>query len=125
MPTITILPTNQQVTVTVGTRLVNAIEDAGVAIGHRCGGQSKCTTCRVAIQAGEPSTMTEHEHNKLKEREFLGQYRLSCQIVVEHDMTVTPQMTLQSVPDWSDTGPRCADMVEPEAQFVDKSQFLK
>ena len=125
MPTITILPTNQQIEVAAGTRLVNAIEDAGVSIGHRCGGQSKCTSCRVEFHAGEPATMTEPEHTKLKDRAFLGQYRLACQIVVDHDMTVTPQVTLQTMPDWSDTGPRCADVVEPEALFVDKSVFPK
>lgn len=125
MPTITILPSNQQVAVVTGTRLVNAIEDAGVAIGHRCGGQSKCTSCRIEFHAGEPDTMTEREYSKLKERSYLGQYRLACQIVVEQDMTITPVVTLQSMPDWSDTGARCADVVEPEALFVAKSELQK
>jgi ferredoxin len=35
-----------------GTRLVLAIEDAGVNIGHRCGGIAKCTTCRVNFTSG-------------------------------------------------------------------------
>lgn len=125
MPTITILPSNQQVAVVTGTRLVNAIEDAGVAIGHRCGGQSKCTSCRIEFHAGEPDTMTEREYSKLKERSYLGQYRLACQIVVEQDMTITPVVTLQSMPDWSNTGARCADVVEPEALFVAKSELQK
>lgn len=123
MPTVTILSTNQKITVANGTRLVNVIEDAGVAIGHRCGGQSKCTTCRVEFHAGEPNTMTTSEHAKLKERGYLGQSRLACQIVVDHDMTITPQVTLQSMPDWTETGPRCGDNVEPEAVFVNKSTF--
>ena len=47
------------VTVTAGTRLVNAIEDAGVDILHRCGGHAKCTTCRVDFLDGEPDQMTQ------------------------------------------------------------------
>jgi hypothetical protein len=35
-------------------------------------------------------------------------------------MTVIPQMTLESMPDWSDTGPRCIDAIEPEPAFVEK-----
>ncbi len=30
-----------------GTRLVLALERNGVDILHRCGGNAKCTTCRV------------------------------------------------------------------------------
>ena len=37
-----------------GRKLVLAIEDAGIDILHRCGGNAKCTTCRVEIIAGDP-----------------------------------------------------------------------
>ena len=112
MPTLTIGGTTVQVA--AGTRLVNAIEDAGVAIGHRCGGNARCTSCRVAFVSGEPSAMNATEQAKLTEKGFLGQYRLSCQITVDHDMSVIPQMTLETVPDWSDTGPRCTDTIEQQ-----------
>ncbi len=108
----------KQYSVAAGTRLVNAIEDNDVHIGHRCGGKAKCASCRVVFVSGEPLTATTAEHAKLGEKGFLGVARLSCQIVVEHDMTVIPQMTLESIPDWTDTGPRCLDNVEPEAVFV-------
>ena len=65
--------------------------------------------------------MTTAEHAKLKERDMLGQYRLACQIQVTQDMSVTAHVTLESMPDWTDTGPRCADDVEPEAVFVNKN----
>ncbi len=104
---------DRQFTVAQGTRLVNAIEDAGIAIGHRCGGKSRCTTCRVRFVSGEPTTMSDAELAKLTEKGYLGEYRLSCQISVDHDMHVLPQVTLQSMPDWTDTGPRCADTMEP------------
>ncbi len=37
-----------------GRKLVLALEDNGVDILHRCGGNAKCTTCRVEILMGDP-----------------------------------------------------------------------
>jgi len=69
-------------------RLVLAIEqDAGVDILHACGGNARCTTCRVEFIAGEPTAMTAAEHERLAARELTG-VRLSCQILCDHDMAV-------------------------------------
>ena len=48
-----------------GQRLVLAIMDAGVDILHRCGGNARCTTCRVQILDGNPGPMTDAERDKL------------------------------------------------------------
>lgn len=97
-------------------RLVLAIEELGIDIGHRCGGKARCTTCRVEFQSGEPDSMTRAEYEKLKEKGLLGRVRLSCQILCSHEMEVRPLKTLQSE-GWSDTGPRPKDTVEPEAKW--------
>ena len=69
-------------------RLVLAIEqDAHVDILHACGGNARCTTCRVEFIAGEPSRMTAAEQERLTARDLSG-IRLSCQIVCDHNMTV-------------------------------------
>ncbi len=99
-----------------GTRLVRAIEDCGAAVGHRCGGQSQCTTCRVEFAAGEPPVMTEAEYDKLTDIGRLGEMRLACQIVVDRDMTLTPLMTVEDQ-GWDDAGPEPALMVEPDAEW--------
>jgi ferredoxin len=71
-----------------GKRLVLALEDdAKVDQLHACGGNARCTTCRVEFVAGEPDKMTEAEKNLLAARGLTG-IRLSCQIACEHDMTV-------------------------------------
>lgn len=71
-----------------GKRLVLAIEqDAGVDVLHACGGNARCTTCRVEFIEGEPSQMTAAERQALSSRGLTG-VRLSCQIVCDHDMTV-------------------------------------
>ena len=71
-----------------GKRLVLAIEqDAKVDILHACGGNARCTTCRVEFIAGEPATHTAAEVERLTARGLTG-VRLSCQILCDHDMTV-------------------------------------
>ena len=100
-----------------GTRLVRAIEALGVDIGHRCGGKARCTTCRVTFESGEPSVFTEAEAAKLKDSGLLGEARLSCQILLDHDMEVTPLMTLESE-GWSDTGPDTSETIEPSAAWL-------
>lgn len=76
-----------EVEVPAGKKLVKAIEDAGVDISHRCGGQARCTTCRVSFLSEEPP-MGEAERQCLEEDGVLGQFRLSCQIRVDRPMRV-------------------------------------
>lgn len=105
-----------------GKRLVLAIEEAGVQIGHRCGGNSRCTTCRVEFLEGEPETMTRAEYVKLKAVDLLGKVRLSCQIVVDHDMSVKPLMLLEDL-EWSDTGPTPDPEVKPLAEWFPRDML--
>ena len=48
-----------------GKKLVLAIEDAGIDILHRCGGNARCTTCRVVVLAGEAPPMGNAEQERL------------------------------------------------------------
>ena len=74
--------------VPAGKRLVLALEqDAHVDVLHACGGNARCTTCRVEFVAGEPSKRTVAEQTVLAAKGVTG-VRLSCQIACEHDMTV-------------------------------------
>jgi ferredoxin len=99
-----------------GKRLVLAIEeDVKVDILHACGGNARCTTCRVEFIEGEPPTQTAAEKHVLAARGVTG-VRLSCQIVCDHDMHVraisrlsgsgrpdagpTPMATIQPPPEW-------------------------
>ena len=71
-----------------GKRLVLALEDeAKIDQLHACGGNARCTTCRVEFVAGEPDQMTQAEKSVLAARGLTG-VRLSCQIVCDHDMAV-------------------------------------
>jgi len=88
MPTVTV-EGEEAFEVETGRKLVLAIEDAGIDIMHRCGGNARCTTCRVQVIAGEPEPMGELEQARLAREGSLGpDIRLSCQIHVTTDLTV-------------------------------------
>ena len=99
-----------------GKRLVLAIEeDAKVDVMHACGGNARCTTCRVEFIEGEPSKRTAAEKAVLEARGVTG-VRLSCQVLCDQDMSVraisrlegtgrpdpggTPAETITPTPEW-------------------------
>ena len=99
-----------------GKRLVLAIEeDAEVDVMHACGGNARCTTCRVEFIEGEPARRTAAEKAVLEARGLTG-VRLSCQVLCDQDMRVraisrlegtgrpdpggTPAETITPTPEW-------------------------
>ena len=103
-----------------GKRLVLALEDeAGVDQLHACGGNARCTTCRVEFLAGEPNQMTIAEKQVLAARGLSG-VRLSCQILCDHDMSVRIISRLAGS-GRQDVGNRPADDIQPQpVQLVPK-----
>ena len=72
-----------------GRKLVLALEDNGIDILHRCGGNAKCTTCRVEILSGDPGEIGDPERAILATKTDLGDHtRLSCQVRVIDDLHV-------------------------------------
>ena len=91
-----------------GKKLVLVLEDAGIDILHRCGGNARCTTCRVEVLEGEPGPMGELERNRLAmEAELPDNVRLSCQIRIDNDLKVRVinQVSVRGM----DAGPRPLD----------------
>ena len=72
-----------------GRKLVLCLEDNDVDILHRCGGNAKCTTCRVEILAGDPGEIGEPEKAVLATKTDLNDHtRLSCQVRLTDDLHV-------------------------------------
>lgn len=72
-----------------GGKLVLAIEDNGIDILHRCGGNARCTTCRVEVLEGDPGPIGEDEAAILSTKTDLNdRTRLSCQIRIIDDLHV-------------------------------------
>ena len=101
-------------------RLVLAIEqDAGVDILHACGGNARCTTCRVEFIDGEPATQTVAEQERLLARGLTG-VRLSCQILCDHDMTVRAISRLEGS-GRPDPGGTPAAEITPPPEWIQKT----
>ena len=72
-----------------GRKLVLALEDNGVDIMHRCGGNARCTTCRVEVLSGDPGEILDAEAGILASKPDLNDHtRLSCQIHIADDLHV-------------------------------------
>jgi ferredoxin len=100
-------------------RLVLALEeDAGVDQMHACGGNARCTTCRVEFVDGEPDRMTRAEQERLAARGLTG-VRLSCQILCDHDMTVRA-ISRVSTTGRPDPGPKPEATITPPAEWTTK-----
>ena len=118
MPTLTVENAGQY-QVPDQKRLVLAlVQDAGIDQLHACGGNARCTTCRVEFLEGEPARMTVAERDVLGARGLSG-VRLSCQIVCDHDMTVRIISRLAGSGRKDAGHPPAADITPPPV-WVDK-----
>lgn len=93
-----------------GRRLVLCIEDNGIDILHRCGGNARCTTCRVDVITGDPGEIGEAEAAILATKTDLNpRTRLSCQIRVHDNLhvSVINQASVAGI----DPGPRPEEWV--------------
>lgn len=91
--TVTVLPENRQLTVPVGTRLLDALRDAGLAPEAPCGGSGTCGKCRVTVD---------------------GREVLACQTPINGSMTVVlPQKTAFRVLTGGDTAAAAVQPLAP------------
>jgi ferredoxin len=100
-----------------GKRLVLALEqDARIDVLHACGGNARCTTCRVEFIDGEPRKMTAAEKSVLKARGLTG-IRLSCQVLCDQDMSVRAISRLEGS-GRPDPGGAPSETITPPAEWV-------
>jgi ferredoxin len=102
-------------------RLVLAIEDAGIDILHRCGGYGRCTTCRVEIRSGEAGPRTLHEIERLAGETFPAETRLSCQVLVQADLSLHVPLRLSSS-GLTNAGPRPKDEITPPPRYPNEDE---
>ena len=110
MPKITAETANGQIAFSCddGKKLVLCLEDNGIDILHRCGGNARCTTCRVEVHSGDPGEIGDAEAAILATKSDLNDHtRLSCQVHVMDDLhiTVVNQASVKGI----DAGPRPVD----------------
>ena len=90
MPKITLLPDNQVLTAEVGDLILDTTLKNDIAHAHACGGEGKCTTCRVLVLSGleNCSDPTEKEQSVKERIHSTEEFRLACQTRIGGDMTI-------------------------------------
>lgn len=87
---ITFLPDHVTVEARKGQSLLAAALKAGIPATHACGGNARCTTCRLFVVEGleNLSEPTWRETRVVKRLDFGRNFRLACQTTAEGDVTV-------------------------------------
>jgi adenylate cyclase len=90
MPKVHFLPEEKMVEVVPGTTLLEAAKGAGIPHACMCGGNCRCTTCRVMILEGldRLGPRTADEEKLLGPLELHPSVRLACRAKVAGDVTV-------------------------------------
>ncbi|TFG04358.1 (2Fe-2S)-binding protein [Candidatus Thorarchaeota archaeon] len=108
-----------------GTKLLKALIDHEVDIVHTCGGNAECSTCRVTIHKGVPTKKTQAQQDLFDKLVKSGQPQfdhpaafLSCQVVVEEDMTVGVREPFNSILHDS-VGKDTEDRITPDPEWLD------
>jgi len=114
----------KEITVESGTKLLKALIDE-TEIVHECGGNAKCTTCRVTIHKGVPTKKTKAQQERFERAINSGQPQfdhpavfLSCQVIVENDMRVSVSEEFNSVIHDS-RGKDTEDGITPDPVWLD------
>ena len=129
MPKVTIVDFMREVVkefeVESGTKLLKALIEHDVDLVHTCGGKAKCTTCRCTIDKGTPNKVTQAQKDLFERLVRTGQPQfdapqvfLSCQVIVENDMMVSPSEEFNSIIHDS-RGKDTADEVTPDPVWLD------
>jgi len=89
MPTVRLLPSDIAIQVSAGTRLCDAIRDAGQPIAAPCGDDLICARCAVRVLEGRVTREAPVERDAKRRNRVAPDYRLACALRVHHDLTVT------------------------------------
>ena len=114
---LTILPDGRTVAVAPGVSVLEACRENDIDLPGICGGRGRCRECRVTVVGREvaPSAL---DKSLLEPEDLARGWRLSCQLMVEGDLTVElPPVSLKLL-DPSVVLPQLA-AVEPVIQDVE------
>ena len=90
MPLVRFLPSETEIEVAEGESLLQAAQDAGIAIATVCGGRASCTECKIRVVEGQEhlSPMDFDEESMLGNVFYITKERLACQTHALGPLTV-------------------------------------
>jgi uncharacterized 2Fe-2S/4Fe-4S cluster protein (DUF4445 family) len=90
-------PIGRRVQVEPGTTLLEAAQEAGVAISAVCGGVGVCGDCRVRIRRGVVSALNLTEEDMLSDADRESGLRLACQVEIEGEGEIVVDVPADSL----------------------------
>lgn len=87
MPQIYVPQKNMTIQAKLGENLMQCLLAAGLPVASSCLGEGICSMCKMTV-VGTVSAPSELESRTLTRNKLVGQ-RLSCQILIQNDLTVS------------------------------------
>ena len=88
MPTVRFLPKGVALLVPKGTRLIDAVREAGLPIARACGDDLVCAKCGVRIVSGRVARESAVERRAKARNRVAGGLRLACALRVQGDLVL-------------------------------------
>jgi len=89
VPTVRFLPKGVELEVPKGTRLIDAVREAGLPIARACGDELVCAKCGVRIIAGRVAREAAIERRAKARNRVSTELRLACALRVSGDLTLS------------------------------------
>jgi len=91
VPTVRFLPKGVELEVPKGTRLIDAVREAGLPIARACGDELVCAKCGVRIVSGRVARESPVERRAKARNRVAAGLRLACALRVRSDLVVTAE----------------------------------
>jgi ferredoxin len=89
VPTVRFLPKGVELEVPKGTRLIDAVREAGLPIARACGDDLVCAKCGVRIISGRVSREAPIERRAKARNRVAPELRLACALRVQGNLVLT------------------------------------
>jgi Na+-transporting NADH:ubiquinone oxidoreductase subunit F len=83
----------------LGEKLLDALNEAGIALPSACGGKGTCGQCRVEVVRDAPPALPT-EQARLSPRELAAGERLACQLTLRSDLAIHVPDEIFGVQHW-------------------------
>ncbi len=90
-------PIGRRIEVKPGSTLLEAAQDAGVALSAVCGGVGVCGDCRVRVSSGAVSALNATEKDMLTDSDLASGLRLACQVEIEGTSAIVVDVPADSL----------------------------
>ena len=91
MPTVRFLPKGVELEVRKGTRLIDAVREAGLPIARACGDDLVCAKCGVRILSGRVAREAPVERRAKARNRVPPELRLACALRVQGNLSLTAE----------------------------------